>query len=240
MVTRMLPRFLAAASGLALPGVRGLLLAGAWIVAPAATASASAAPAPKDAAAAEAMPAAPSKAAAAKPPIQGPESGPAAGTASKAADTAPASAQPAPAKGAAPASLPDFTLPDLAGKTHASKDWKGQVVLVDFWATWCAGCRETIPALSRLQDKYGARGLKVVGVSLDKGPKAKVGKFTRKLKVNYQVLLDSEDTLSKVFGFEGLPSLYLFDKDGRLVKALAPYTALQDKELEALVAARFK
>ena len=150
----------------------------------------------------------------------------------------PAAATPAPSKGA-PAALPEFTLPDLDGKAHASKDWKGQVVLVDFWATWCAGCRETIPALARLQDKYGAQGLKVVGISLDKGPKSKVGKFARKLKVNYQVLLDAEDTLSKVFGFEGLPSLYLFDKDGSLVKALAGYTALQDKELEALVAARF-
>jgi thiol-disulfide isomerase/thioredoxin len=155
---------------------------------------------------------------------------------------APAASTPAPAaaKPSGLKSLPDFTLPDLEGKPHASKDWKGRVVLVDFWATWCAGCRETIPALSRLQEKYKAQGLSVVGVSLDKGPKSKVSKFAKKMKMDYQVLLDGEDSLSKVFGFEGIPSLYLFDRQGNLVKAMAGYTAVQDKELEGLVAAQFK
>src|SRR5688572_17086324 len=87
---------------------------------------------------------------------------------------------PSPAKPAALTALPAFTLEDPAGKAHASKEWQGKVLLVDFWATWCAGCRETIPALTRLQDKYGARGLAVVGISLDKGPKAKVAKFAKK------------------------------------------------------------
>ena len=124
-------------------------------------------------------------------------------------------------------------------------DFKKQVlestepVLVDFWATWCAGCRETIPALARLQERYGSKGLSVVGVSLDKGPKSKVSRFAKKMKINYQVLLDAEDTLSKVFGFEGLPSLYLFDREGRLIKAMTGYTAEKDKELEALVAGLF-
>lgn len=154
---------------------------------------------------------------------------------------APAATTPAPVKPIEPPrSMPEFTLPDLEGKSRASRDWQGKVVLVDFWATWCAGCRETIPALSRLQSKYGAQGLSVVGISLDKGAKAKVGKFARKLKVNYQMLLDSEDTLSRVFGFEGLPSLYLFDRQGNLVKAMVGYTAVQDKDLEALVAAQVK
>ncbi|HLP39967.1 MAG TPA: TlpA disulfide reductase family protein [Fibrobacteria bacterium] len=149
----------------------------------------------------------------------------------------PAAASAPAAKG--PATLPVFTLRDLEDKDHSSTDWKGKVVLIDFWATWCAGCRETIPALARLKEKYGANGLAVVGVSLDKGSKSKVAKFATKFKVNYQILLDSEDTLSKVFGFEGLPSLYLFDRDGRLLKAMTGYTALQDKELEALVATQF-
>lgn len=135
--------------------------------------------------------------------------------------------------------LPAFTLPDLEGKSHASKNWQGKVVLVDFWATWCAGCRQTIPALARLQEKFGPQGLSVVGISLDKGSKSKVAKFARKLKVNYLVLLDSEDTLSKTFGFEGLPSLYLFDRQGKLLKSMAGYSALHEKELEALVAAQF-
>ena len=66
-----------------------------------------------------------------------------------------------------------------------------------------------------------------------------MSRFAKKLKINYQVLLDAEDTQSKVFGFEGLPSLYLFDRQGRLIKAMTGYTALQDEELEKLVAAQF-
>lgn len=135
--------------------------------------------------------------------------------------------------------VPDFKLPDLAGKDHVPSEWKGKILVLDFWATWCAGCRESIPALSRLQEKFGPQGLAVVGVSLDKGPTEKIAKFARKLKTNYLLLRDEGDTLSKTFGFEGIPSLYVFGKDGALLKALPNYTALQDKDLEDLVAAQF-
>lgn len=165
----------------------------------------------------------------------------AAGTAPAAAASTVAQAAPAASREDGrrfPDSLPAFALADLEGRTRASGEWRGKVLLVDFWATWCAACRETIPALTRLQEKHGARGLSVVGVSLDKGAASKVSRFAKKLKVNYPVLLDPEDTLSRTFGFEGLPSLYLFDRKGRLIKALAGYTAAQDKELEALVAAQ--
>lgn len=165
--------------------------------------------------------------------------GPGAPAAPGKSDGAPASAPAANPDAGSLKSLPAFTLPDLEGKPHASSEWQGKVLLVDFWATWCAGCRETIPALSRLQEKYRSQGLAVVGVSLDKGSASKVSRFAKKLKVNYQVLLDAGDTQSKAFGFEGLPSMFLFDREGRLIKAMTGYTALQDKELEGLLAAQF-
>jgi thiol-disulfide isomerase/thioredoxin len=136
-------------------------------------------------------------------------------------------------------SLPAFNLPDLAGVTHSDKDLKGKVVVIDFWATWCTGCRETIPVLNRLQEKFKAKGLLVVGISLDKDAKEKISKFARKLKMNYQILWDAEDTLSKVFGFEGLPSVYVFGRDGALLKGMPAYTVAQEKELEALVEGQF-
>ncbi len=136
-------------------------------------------------------------------------------------------------------SLPAFKLPNLDGKFQESKEWKGKVVVLDFWATWCTGCRETIPILNRLDEKFKAQGLVIAGVSLDKDPKEKVAKFSRKLKMNYQILLDAEDTLSKIFGFEGLPSVYVFGRDGNLLKAMPGYTASQEKELEALVEGQF-
>jgi thiol-disulfide isomerase/thioredoxin len=141
---------------------------------------------------------------------------------------------------AAPATLPPLALPTLDGKTHQAKEWQGKVVVLDFWATWCTGCRETIPVLTRLHEKYGAKGLVVAGVSTDKGPKEKVAKFVRKMKMPYQILWDSEDTQSKEFGFEGLPSVYVFGRDGKLLKAMPQYTAAQEKEMEALVEGQFQ
>jgi len=146
---------------------------------------------------------------------------------------------PAPASAAGPATIPAFSLPDLEGKTHGPEEWKGKVVVVDFWATWCVACRETIPVLRRLTEKYGDKGLVVVGVTLDKGPKEKVAKFVRKMKMDYQILWDADDTLSKPFGFEGLPSLYVFGRDGALLKGMPQYTGAQEKEMEALIEAQF-
>ena len=136
--------------------------------------------------------------------------------------------------------LPAFSLPDLEGKTHDPEEWQGKVVVMDFWATWCTGCRQTIPVLERLKGKYAGKGLVVLGVTLDKGPKEKIAKFARKLKMSYQILWDAEDTLSKVFGFEGLPSVYVFGRDGGLLKAMPQYTAAQEKEMEALVEGEFR
>lgn len=152
-----------------------------------------------------------------------------------------AGAMVAPSRAAAPAVLPPLALPDLDGKAHqAAQEWKGKVVVVDFWATWCTGCRETIPVLARLHDKFAPKGLVVAGVSTDKGPKEKVAKFVRKMKMPYQVLWDADDTQSKVFGFEGLPSVYVFGRDGKLLKAMPQYTAAQEKEMEALVEGQFQ
>jgi thiol-disulfide isomerase/thioredoxin len=150
-----------------------------------------------------------------------------------------AAAQTAPARAGGPSALPEFSLPDLDGKAHTPKEWSGKVVVMDFWATWCVGCRETVPVLKRLHEKFGD-GLVVVGVSLDKAPKEKIAKFTRKVKMDYNVLWDADDTLSKVFGFEGLPSVYVFGRDGKLLKAMPQYTAAQEKEMEALVEGQFQ
>jgi thiol-disulfide isomerase/thioredoxin len=143
-------------------------------------------------------------------------------------------------RAAAPAALPPLALPTLEGKTHDAKEWQGKVVVLDFWATWCTGCRETIPVLTRLHEKYGPKGLVVAGVSTDKGPKEKVAKFVRKMKMPYQILWDAEDSQSKEFGFEGLPSVYVFGRDGKLLKAMPQYTAAQEKEMEALVEGQFQ
>jgi thiol-disulfide isomerase/thioredoxin len=136
---------------------------------------------------------------------------------------------------ASPESIPSFKLPDLDGKAHASTEFAGKPVLVDFWATWCATCKETVPQLVEIQKKYAAKGLQVVGISVDKGESAKVGRGAKKLGITYQVLHDPESTLSATFGYNGIPSLYLFGKDGKLLLALQGYDPAQEKKLvEAL------
>jgi thiol-disulfide isomerase/thioredoxin len=136
---------------------------------------------------------------------------------------------------AAPATIPTFGLKDLAGKTHASSELSGKPVLIDFWATWCATCKETVPQLVEIQKKYAAKGLSVVGISVDKGEAAKVERGAKKLGITYQVLHDPESTLAGTFGYNGIPSLYLFGADGKLILALQGYDPAQEKKLvEAL------
>lgn len=136
---------------------------------------------------------------------------------------------------AAAEKLPTFQLPDPAGKTHASTEFAGKPVLIDFWATWCATCKESVPQLVEIQKKYAAKGLEVVGISVDKGEAAKVAKGAKKLGITYTVLHDATSTLQPIFGYNGVPSLYLFGKDGNLLLTLQGYDPSQEKKLiEAL------
>ena len=136
---------------------------------------------------------------------------------------------------AAPTTFPSFQLQDLDGKNHASSEFAGKPVLVDFWATWCATCKETVPQLVEIQSKYKAKGLQVVGISVDKGENGKVDRGAKKLGITYQVLHDAESTLAPTFGYNGIPSLYLFGADGKLILSLQGYDPGQEKKLvEAL------
>lgn len=136
---------------------------------------------------------------------------------------------------AAPATMPAFSLPDLQGKAHASSEFSGKPVLVDFWATWCATCKESVPELAKLKAKYAAKGLQIVSISVDKGSGSKVEKGARKLGITWQILLDPESSLSGTFGYTGVPSLYLFDAQGKLVTSLSGFDAAQEAALDAAI-----
>ncbi len=127
--------------------------------------------------------------------------------------------------------LPAFQLNDPDGKIHASTEFAGKPVLIDFWANWCATCKETVPQLVEIQKKYQAKKLQIVGISVDKGDDAKVSKGARKLGITYTVLHDAESKLQPQFGYNGIPSLYLFDKDGKLILSLQGYDPAQEKKL---------
>ena len=110
---------------------------------------------------------------------------------------------------------PDFTLPQLDGQTLRLSSYRGKVVLLDFWATWCVPCREEIPRFIELQDKYRADGFEIIGVSMDDGPEP-VRTFAREFHMNYPVVMGSAKIGELYGGVLGLPIAFLLDRDGRV------------------------
>ena len=129
----------------------------------------------------------------------------------------------------------DFLLPDLAGKRHSLADWRGKLVVLNFWATWCPPCRSEIPGFVRLQQRYGRAGLQIVGISVD-DPGA-VAQFWQAMKINYPLLLadDSVYDLMAAYGNReaGLPYSVVIRPDGGT--ATTRLGAYGEKELESLL-----
>jgi thiol-disulfide isomerase/thioredoxin len=111
---------------------------------------------------------------------------------------------------------PDFELQDLDGNLHRLSDMAGQVRLVDFWATWCAPCREEIPMFKELHEAYGDKGFTLVAVSMDDGPGI-VREFVEDYEIPYINLLGTDEVGEEFGGILGLPMAFLIDGDGRIV-----------------------
>ncbi len=110
---------------------------------------------------------------------------------------------------------PDFSLQDLNGQPLNLSDYGGKVIVLDFWATWCAPCRDEIPHLVQLQGKYHQQGLQVVGISMDDAPKP-VREFYQQFKMNYPVALGNQKVAEAYGGILGLPIAFLIGRDGRI------------------------
>lgn len=111
---------------------------------------------------------------------------------------------------------PDFTLPQLDGQPLSLSSYRGKVVLLDFWATWCVPCREETPHFVALQQKYGDRGLEIIGVSMDDSADP-VGPFVERFHVNYPIVMGTAKTGEQYGGVLGLPIAFLIDRQGRIV-----------------------
>ena len=113
--------------------------------------------------------------------------------------------------------MPDITLSDLDGRTWRLRDHAGQVVLVNFWATWCPPCREETPGLVHLAKSYRDKGVAVVGISMDEGGEEAARKFARDYRVGYPILLpDARFPFAN--GVEDLPTSLLIDQHGKVAK----------------------
>jgi len=110
---------------------------------------------------------------------------------------------------------PDFSLTDLAGRKLRLSDYRGQVVLLDFWASWCDPCKREIPHFVEMQNRYGPQGLQVVGISMDDDEKL-AREFQEQFKMNYPVAMGSAQLANQYGGILGLPITYLIDRQGRI------------------------
>ena len=111
---------------------------------------------------------------------------------------------------------PDFTRPDASGKQIQLSRYRGKLVLLNFWASWCAPCREEMPLFSTWQRKLGGRGLQVIGVSMDDDVR-EVQKFLAAYPVTYPVVMGDAKFAEHFGGVLGLPLSYLIDARGRVV-----------------------
>jgi peroxiredoxin len=114
-----------------------------------------------------------------------------------------------------PGPAPDFTLHSVAGPNLRLKEQRGQVVMLNFWASWCGPCRQEMPRLNRLYEKYRPSGFVLFGVNVDDDARNAVGVSSR-LGLQFPVLLDTDKKVSHLYDLGTMPSTVLIDKDGRV------------------------
>ena len=134
-----------------------------------------------------------------------------------------------------PEAAPAFLLHDINGKIVSTADWKGKVVILNFWATWCPPCREEIPELVRLQIKYKDK-LLIIGASEDEDGPQKVQQFVQRYGVNYPIVMATKELIDNYGGVPALPTSFLIDPEGRIVQkhtGLYEYD-VYDREVRAL------
>lgn len=146
-----------------------------------------------------------------------------------------------PAEPRAPAgerkAAPDFSLEDAQGKAIKLSDFRGKVVLVDFWATWCHGCQTEIPWFMEFQNKYGSKGLAVVGISMDDDGWKSVRPFLAERKINYTVVVGNKN-IEKLYSVENPPVAVLIDREGKIAEAHEGVVAREsfEKHIKSLLA----
>lgn len=110
---------------------------------------------------------------------------------------------------------PAFALNDLDGRAHRLADYRGRVVLINFWATWCGPCRDEMPSIQRLKQKLADRPFVVLAVNLDE-PESRIRKFLEEVKVDLTVLLDPERKVARAWGARILPASFVVGADGKV------------------------
>lgn len=136
---------------------------------------------------------------------------------------------------------PDFTLKSRSGKNVRLSDLRGQVVMLNFWASWCGPCRQEMPLLEEMSKKYERLGFTLLGVNVDEDS-SKAEKLLEKIPVSFPVLYDNTSSVSELLNVDAMPTTYLIDRDGNLRfhhKGYKPgYEKSYEKQIKQLVRER--
>lgn len=129
---------------------------------------------------------------------------------------------------------PAFRLFAVNGQPVSNEGLKGSVVIIDFWATWCPPCRESLPFLNELYNKYSKQGLQIIGMSVDEGGERQVKSFIAEKGLAYTIAL-APRRLQDEFGIRAVPVLYILDRQGIVREQVMGFSDQADKIIEALV-----
>jgi thiol-disulfide isomerase/thioredoxin len=130
-----------------------------------------------------------------------------------------------------PQPVPELAFTDEHGESRSLEDWRGKVVLLNVWATWCAPCRAEMPTLGRLQQRLGGEGFEVVALSVDRAGAGAVRKFFDEIGVRLPVFIDQDGTAIRALGLFGLPGTLLIDPDGNELARLTGPAAWDTAEM---------
>ena len=136
---------------------------------------------------------------------------------------------------AAERSLPEFKLKLLDGKVVYSKNLRGKVTVIDFWATWCKPCIAEVPEYNRFYQEYSKKGVVLIAVASDSGTEAEVREAAKRLKMEYPVAAPALKDLDRLGEFEVLPTTWVFDARGKLVKEFLGASPDKHRTLRSLV-----
>jgi cytochrome c biogenesis protein CcmG/thiol:disulfide interchange protein DsbE len=116
--------------------------------------------------------------------------------------------------------VPNFAFPDINGKQISLSDHRGKVVLVNVWATWCPPCRQEMPSMQRLYEKFKGDNFEILAVSIDSEGREAVAPFMQKMHLTFPALLDPGETIRPLYGITGVPESFIIDKRGILLEKI--------------------
>jgi len=146
-----------------------------------------------------------------------------------------------PATAQQPEPLAEFALPALDGRTVRTQELKDNIVVLDFWATWCAQCVDEIPFFNSIQKRYGSRGVKVLGLAVQSGWERDIRRFANRYKMRYPILVGNDDTVAD-FGVMAFPTTYVIAPGWKVYKkyigSQAEKMAQIERDIEVLLKAK--